>query len=401
MNKKQQALMFIFLLGLVSLFSDLAHEGARSILGPYLGLLGASAATIGFVTGLGEFIGYAFRLVSGYISDKTKSYWLMMMVGYGLNLLAIPLLAFVPENGWIYACGLILIERFGKAIRNPAKNTLVSFASYEVGVGKGFALQEALDQIGAFLGPVILFIILTVRAGSNEKQAYELCFLVLGIVAIIALLIIFIARHYYPHPDLFDQSEVVVEPLKFNSNFWWYLLAIGFVALGFADFPLMAYHLNQQQLLTSNFIPLIYALAMAVDAVSALFFGQLYDRHGLTALVGAIGIAAWFAPLVFLSDSLVVVCSGIILWGIGMGAQESILKAAVASLVPKNRRATAYGFFNAGFGTFWFLGSWLMGVLYSVSLPLLVCFSAIMQLLALPVLIKIRTKLIANKTVVG
>ncbi|MEN6499210.1 MAG: MFS transporter, partial [Rectinema sp.] len=157
-SKKKAAYSFLVLLGIVSLFSDLTYEGARSILGPYLLLLGASASTVGFVSGLGEFIGYALRLVTGYISDKTKRYWLIAIVGYAINLVAIPALALAPGLGWVYACGLIVLERFGKAIRNPAKTTLASFAAAEVGAGKGFALQEVLDQFGAFLGPLMLFL---------------------------------------------------------------------------------------------------------------------------------------------------------------------------------------------------------------------------------------------------
>ena len=156
-NIRKAAYSFIVLLGIVSLLSDMAYEGARSIIGPYLGLLGATAATIGFVSGLGEFVGYAFRLITGFISDKTKRYWTMTIIGYAMNIVAIPLLAIVPADGWMYACGLVLLERFGKAIRTPSKSTLVSFAASEVGAGKGFAIQEALDQLGAFISPVILF----------------------------------------------------------------------------------------------------------------------------------------------------------------------------------------------------------------------------------------------------
>ncbi|MEM5769360.1 MAG: MFS transporter, partial [Bacillota bacterium] len=245
---RKSAYSFIILLGIVSLFSDLTYEGARSIIGPYLGLLGASAATIGFVSGLGEFIGYAFRLITGVISDKTKKYWAMTIIGYGLNLIAIPLLAFVPENGWIYACGLILLERFGKSIRNPSKSTLVSFAASEVGVGKGFAIQEALDQIGAFLGPVMLFIILTIKGSSNAKEAYSLCFLALGVTAIFALAVLFISKKLYPTPESFDKSKEAEGKMHFKLPFWLYIVAISLIAIGFADFPLMSFHLVQKKL---------------------------------------------------------------------------------------------------------------------------------------------------------
>lgn len=173
---KENAMAFIILIGIVSLFSDLTYEGARSIIGRYLKILGASAVAVGFIAGLGEFIGYALRLVTGYISDKTKKYWTITIVGYSLNLLAIPALALIPANGWVYACGLILLEQFGKAIKNPSKSTLTSFAATEVGVGKGFAIQEALEQIGAFRGPILLFVILTLKGNADKHSAYALCF---------------------------------------------------------------------------------------------------------------------------------------------------------------------------------------------------------------------------------
>ena len=179
---------FITLMGIVSLFSDMTHEGARSVLGEYLNLAGASAATIGFVSGVGELCGYSLRLLSGFLADKTKKYWTLVIVGYALQVLAIPALALIPENGWVLACGLVILERVGKAIKKPAKNTLVSFAASEVGTGKGFAYQEFLDQLGAFLGPVILFVISLIKGTGNLFSTYRVCFAFLGIPALSPLL---------------------------------------------------------------------------------------------------------------------------------------------------------------------------------------------------------------------
>lgn len=174
------AMTFILLMGIVSLFSDMTHEGARSILGEYLNLTGASAATIGFVSGVGELCGYSLRLLSGFLADKSRRYWTLVIFGYTLQVLAIPALALVPENGWILACGLVILERIGKAVKKPAKNTLVSFAASEVGTGKGFAYQEFLDQLGAFLGPVILFVVTLIKGTGELFSAYRLCFAALG-----------------------------------------------------------------------------------------------------------------------------------------------------------------------------------------------------------------------------
>lgn len=387
-DKRKAAYAFLVLLGIVSLFSDLTYEGARSIVGPYLLLLGASAATVGFVSGLGEFIGYALRLLTGWLSDRTKRYWLMTIIGYAINLVAIPGLALAPGYGWVYACCLLVLERFGKAIRNPAKTTLASFAASEVGAGKGFALQEALDQIGAFLGPAMLFVVLTVKGKEEKLSAYALGFLILAVPAAIALGLLLLARHKYPRPHEFEKAEAPRSHDGLRSAYWFYLVGIAFLAAGFADFPLMAFHLAKQRILPDNYVPVLYAVAMGVDAAAALFFGRMYDRKGVTAIIVASVISAFFAPLVFLFKAPGFAVAGIMLWGVGMGAQESILKAAVTNLVPKERRGTAFGFFNAGFGAFWFLGSWLMGILYDRSLVALVVFSLVAQLAALPFFIR-------------
>ena len=205
-DNKKAAYSFLVLLGVISLFSDLTYEGARSILGPFLLLLGASAATVGFVSGLGEFIGYAFRLATGFISDKTHRYWAMTIVGYCINLVAIPALALAPGQGWIFACCLIVLERFGKAIRHPAKNTLASFAANEVGVGKGFALQQVMDQFGAFLGPMVLFAVLTLKSGGDKLSAYAFCFLLLGIPGLIVIGLLLVAKIKYPRPHELETS---------------------------------------------------------------------------------------------------------------------------------------------------------------------------------------------------
>ena len=369
---------------MVSLFSDLTYEGARSIVGPYLLLLGASAATVGFVSGLGEFIGYALRLVTGFISDKTKRYWLLTIIGYAINLVAIPALALAPGYGWIYACGLIVLERFGKAIRNPAKTTIASFAAAEVGPGKGFALQEAMDQIGAFIGPLVLALVLTLKGGREDPSAYALCFLILGIPALLALASLLFARSRYPRPSEFETAKPQDGERKLDKAYWFYLAGIALLAAGFADFPLMAFHFTKRSLMAPSLVPVMYSVAMGVDAAAALFFGRMYDKRGMDAIIVASAISAFFAPLVFLVNTPAAAVAGIVLWGVGMGAQESILKAAVTSMVPKERRGTAFGFFNAGFGAFWFAGSWLMGILYDRSLVALVIFSILSQLAALP-----------------
>lgn len=377
------AFIFILLMGIVSLFADMAHEGARSVLGDYLGLLGASAATVGLVAGLGECLGYALRMFTGMLADRTHLYWPMTIGGYCVNMLAIPLLALVPEGGWPAAAGLVIAERIGKAVRQPAKNTLLSFAASREGVGRSFAIQEFLDQVGAFLGPVLLFVIMTGRGGMSGLDAYALCFACLGIPALMALVVLLAARRRFPDPSAFEPPAVRTSAARSCSRpFLLYLAASSLLAFAFVDFPLVTLHVSRAGFLDGAGLPLLYALAMLVDACAALIFGWLYDRRGYRVL-GPVALAgALFPVFIFWTDSLWGVAVGACLWGMGMGAQESVMKAVVVSLSSREQRARQFGIFEACFGVSWFLGSWCLGWLYEVDLRVMALCSMGLQLLA-------------------
>ena len=391
-----QAMLFIILFGIVSLFSDMTHEGASSIRGAYLTLLGASAGAIGFASGLGELVGYSMRYVFGRLTDKTKQYWPMTIVGYILDIIAVPLLALVGEHGWVAACALLIIQRMGKAIKKPAKDTIMSFAASQEGTGKSFGLQELLDQIGAFLGPVLLYLVMLFRQQGDTFETYAFCFAVLAIPGAITLVLLFLTKHKFPNPELFVPEPKEYIPFKMKREFIFYIAGISLFAFGFIDYSLVLMHVSRtftslasglaetSSLVTEGTLPLLYAGAMLVDAVAALIFGYLYDKKGVAVLVLSTVLSAPFAIFVFAGKSVAVVLLGIALWGIGMGAQESILKAAVTTMVPKTSRATGYGIFECSFGVFWFLGSWLLGVLYDVSIPAMIAVSVLAQLAAIP-----------------
>ena len=398
-KKISQAMIFIILFGIVSLFSDMTHEGASSIRGAYMSLLGASAGAIGFVSGLGELIGYSMRYVFGRLTDKTKRYWLMTIAGYVLDVLAVPALALVGEHGWIAACGLLIIQRMGKAIKKPAKDTIMSFAASQEGVGKSFGIQEVLDQIGAFLGPVLLYVVMLFKTEGSTFEIYSRCFAVLAVPGAITILLLLITKYKFPNPENFEPEEKRFTPFKVKKEFIFYIAGISLFAFGFIDYSIIIMHVSKtytnisaqltetSSLVNSGTLPLLYAGAMLVDAVAALVFGLMYDKKGVKALAWSTVISAPFAILVFGTKSTSALLLGIALWGVGMGAQESILKAAVTKMVPKSSRATGYGVFECSFGVFWFLGSWLLGVLYDISIPAMITVSVVSQLAAIPLYI--------------
>ncbi|HIK45446.1 MAG TPA: MFS transporter [Leptolyngbyaceae cyanobacterium M65_K2018_010] len=383
MTHKHSALRFVILLGVVSLCADATYEGARSITGAYLGSLGATGTIVGLVAGLGELIGYGLRIGIGYLSDRTRQYWRITTLGYAINTTVVPLLALTST--WPAAAGLMIAERTGKAIRTPPRDVLLSHGAMQIGRGFGFGLHEAMDQIGAVAGPLMVATMLAWQFGFRGG------FGILVIPAMVGLGVLMITQRLYPNPKDFEPTTADLETAGLPRLFWLYLAGIGLIAAGFADFPLIAFHLQQSGVNAPSQIALLYALAMGVDAIAALLFGRWFDRIGLWSLMLAVSLSLFFAPLVFLGN-LATAILGMVLWGIGMGAQESIMKAAVAGLVPADRRGSAFGIFNTGYGLAWFVGSALMGILYDRSIPWLVAFSIALQAVSIPVLLKVHRR---------
>lgn len=381
---------FILLFGVVSLLSDLTHEGAASIQGSYLSLIGASATAIGFISGLGELLGYSLRLLFGRIADRTGKYWLLTIIGYALDILAVPLLGLVGPHGWILACILISVQRIGKAIKKPSKDTIMSFAATQERVGRSFAIQELLDQIGAFLGPLFLYLIMLFQADEESYRAYSACFLFLAIPALACLGMLFFTKKKFPNPDRFEpEAKGDDGKLHMRPSFVLYIIGISIFAFGFVDYSLIGMHISEVYVTPGGIIndatlPLLYSYAMAIDALSALAFGKLFDKAGMWSLLIAGALSAPFSAFIFLFKGLPTLFIGLTMWGIGMGAQESILKAAVTTMVPKRSRATGYGAFEFSFGIAWFCGSFLLGALYDLSLPAMAGVSIAFGVLPLP-----------------
>jgi hypothetical protein len=382
MNKKnigQLAFGFVLTIGVVNLFADFTYEGARSINGAFLSSLGASSVVVGFVAGFGELIGYGLRSITGFFASKTHKYWIFALVGYAINMLAVPAMALA--GNWPMAAVLIIAERTGRAIRKPSVETMLSFAGQELGNGWVFGLNEFMDQFGATLGPLIVAWVLFV------KNSYKYGYGVLLISALLCLVMIITARLFFPKPQDLDKTKpVVLETRGLTSAYWLYLLGGALIAAGFADFALMAFHFDKTHNVPMHWIPVFYAIAMAVGGISSLIFGKLLDKIGPKVMMVAFFLGALFAPFVFLGNFSFILI-GMVLWGIGMGAQESLLKATLANMISKNKRSAAFGVFDTGFGIAWFLGSATMGILYSKSLLAMIIFSIASQIAALPVFI--------------
>jgi MFS family permease len=369
------ALRFVLLVGVVSIFADMTYEGSRSITGPYLAVLGATGTIVGFVGGLGELLGYGLRIVSGRLSDRTGQYWPITFLGYIVQMASVPLLAIAGR--WEIAALLIVAERIGKAVRNPPRDVMLSHAGSQIGQGWAFGVHEALDQFGALVGPLIAAGVLY---GHGQ---YQQAFALLLIPAALTLTFLVVTRLQYPKPSDLQAEVQDIQARGLPPVYWIYVAGAGLVASGFADFTLMAYHFQKTGAVPAQWIPLFYSVAMAVSGAGSLLFGRLFDRVGIGVLIPLTAVSALFAPLAFLGSTLLAL-AGTALWGLGMGVHESIIAAAVAHMVPVNRRGSAYGIFTTAYGVLWFVGSAAMGALYDISLPALIIFSMLAEFAAVP-----------------
>ena len=375
-NRRQlsSAITIIVLFGIISMFGDLVYESARGANSQYFNLLGVSAAQVGLVFGVGEFIGYFLRLIAGVLSDRSGKHWLFIFIGYGM-LIVVPVIGLTLN--WPIIVVLLLMERIGKSLRNPAKDTVLSgVAENKVGTGFAFGLQEALDQVGAMLGPLI-FTLVFFLMGKNEIPQYQLSYQLLFIPYVLLMIVlVFVYRKFKS-----STADVTLNVREYRSErlpkiFWIYAAFTFFCALGFVNFSIIGYHLKASELLTDGNITLLYAAAMAVDAVAALVIGKAYDlrkeqlgkKTGGLAILAVIPFLTLLLPMLTLGNSVVLIVIGMTLFGIVMGSHEAIMRSAIADITPYYKRGTSFGLFNTGYGLALLIGSSLMGWLYDMSL---------------------------------
>lgn len=369
-SARREVLMVIILFGVISMLGDAVHESARSVNGQYLSLLGVTAAQVGLVFGLGEFLGYALRLLSGVLLDRSGKYWLFLFLGYGVHLV-IPLMG--CTTSWPLLVAFILLERIGKAFRSPAKDTLLSGISEgQVGLGFAFGLQETLDQLGAFVGPLI-FTAVFYFAGESGQGEFQLGYKLLAIPFLLLMLFLVFAQRRVTRIER-RHGPVGGEqmPTKLQPIFWIYSAFTFFTALGLLNFGIIGYHLKVQSVLSDRMITLLYAGAMGVDALVALLIGYLYDRMkartgsrsgGILVLL-VVPLLTLLLPVLTLSHSVPMVLVGMALMGVVLAAHETVMRSAIADLTPYRKRGIGFGLFNTFYGLALLAGSALSGYLY-------------------------------------
>jgi MFS family permease len=371
------AFTFVLTMGVVNLFGDVTYEGGGSINGPFMAMLGASAAVVSITAGVGEFLGYALRPFAGYLADKSGRYWLITSVGYAINLIAVPAMALA--GNWPVAAALVLVERIGRAIRKPTVEAMLSYTTGELGRGWVYGLNTALDEIGATIGPLVIAVVLLMRG------SYQMGYALLVIPAVLAFVSLVVARVGFPVPSKLEHGRTA-SARGLAPVYWGYMIAGAFFAAGLMSFELISYHFAKTGVVTEHWIPIFLAISTGCGVLVSLVLGKLFDQFGLPVVLGAVLLASAFSPFVFFGgfDAALL---GIILWGIGYATQDTLLKALVATVLPDGRRNFAFGLYYGGYGVGWLVGSVLTGLLYEQSRLALVVFAIAAQLVSVPIFV--------------
>jgi len=371
------AFNFVLTMGVVNLFGDMTYEGGGAINGQFMATLGASAAVVSITAGLGEFLGYSLRSVSGYISDRTGRYWLITFIGYAINLLAVPAMALA--GNWQVAALLILAERIGRAIRKPTVEAMLSYTTGKHGKGWVYGVNTALDETGATLGPLIMSLVLFLHGDYRTGYALLLTSSVLALGALV------VARINFPVPSRLEQGRTAPAS-GLGRSYWLYMVAAVCFAAGLISYELVGYHLATAKIVTEQWIPVLLAFSTGCGVIASLVLGKLYDRSPLPTLLVAVFLSSLFSPFAFFGGSPALL-AGMVFWGIGYATQDTLFKAVVASVLPEGERNLAFGLFYTGYGVGWLIGSVVTGLLYEQSRVALVVFAVLAQLISLPLFV--------------
>jgi MFS family permease len=370
------AFAFVLTMGVVNLFADMTYEGGTGINGQFLASLGASAAMVSILAGLGEFLGYSLRSVAGYVADRTGRYWLITFIGYAINLLAVPAMALA--GNWLAAGALILAERIGRALRKPTVEAMLSYSTGKHGKGWVYAVNTAMDETGAMLGPLLMGV--AMYRNVSLRSGY----LLLLIPSLLALASLTRARLVFPVPSHLEAGgPPTAQSQGFTRSYWLYMVGGAFFAAGLMSYEFVSFHLSSSGIVTDYWVPIFLALATAASVAASLILGKLYDRSGIAVVIVAVLLTSLFPPLVFFG-SFWPALGGLVLWGIGYATQDTLLKVLIASVLPEGRRNLAFGLFYLGYGGGWALGSVAAGLLYEQSRVALVIFAIAMPLASLP-----------------
>ncbi len=352
----------IWMLGFVSMLMDISSEMIHSLLPLFMvTTLGTSVFTVGMIEGIAESTALITKVFSGALSDYLGKRKGLAVFGYALGALTKPLFAIASSTGMVLSARFL--DRIGKGIRGAPRDALVADIAPPAMRGAAFGLRQALDTIGAFLGPLIAVGLMLLWA--NDMRAIFWVAVIPGVLAVLLLLFGVHEPSRKEHPAHIRINPISRKNLKRLSASYWRVVAIGAV-FTLARFSEAFLVLRAQQTgMSIALVPLVMVAMNFIYAASAYPFGKLSDRVNHTTLL-MIGFAVLvLADLVLASSNhWITVLVGVAIWGIHMGITQGLLASMVAATAPADLRGTAYGFFNLVSGVAMLIASCIAGLVW-------------------------------------
>ena len=394
----------VFALSLVSLLNDTSSDIIYPLLPAFLALtLGASPFAIGLIEGFAESVAAFLKLFSGYLSDKFERRKFPVFLGYALASIMRPLLAFV--GSWQQVLFVRVADRAGKGIRGAPRDAIIAASVPEEKRGLAFGFNRAADHLGAVIGPIVAFILLSYFATDTNNptaQEYQQVFLFASIPVVIGLFVIvfFVKETRKEISTVVEQPKIKLSLKEFDGNFKRFLIVIAIFTLSNSTDAFLLLRAEQAGIAPAV-LPLLWMGLHLSKVFSSLIFGDLSDRIGRKTLIfsGWILYALVYAGFAFVSQAWQT-WALFLIYGVYFGLTEGVEKALVADLVPKGKRGTAYGFYNLAFSITVFPASIIFGAIWTTfGAEAAFLTSAMISICAAILLLTIQTKTIQNSEI--
>ena len=368
-------------LGLVSFFTDFSTEMVLGVLPFFIvSTLGTSRALLGAIEGSSELTSYAFRMVSGSLSDKVGKRKAFIIAGYGLSTVTKPF--FAASTSWLDAFVVRFIDRVGKGIRTAPRDALIADSVSESRVGRAFGIHRTIDQLGAIVGPIAAFGLLQVV----DIRGIFLLSLIPGAIAVLILIlfvkeVVVVKKSAATRTTMFSNIRHVI---RGNRPFVLLLIISGIFGIGAFNFSFILLRASDLGI-SENLIPLVYATINVAHTAIGLPSGILADKVGKekVLIIGYSVFAASTALMLVLSQNTLYAYILAAIFGLYIGISETVQRAVIPMYVASELRGTAYGLYNVVIGTTFFVANVVFGFLWdNFSLTAAVSYSMITAITA-------------------
>ena len=348
----------VFVAGLVSFFMDVSSEMIYPLVPLFLSnVLGVNKSVIGLIEGIAESTASLLKVFSGWFSDRIGNRKWLMAMGYGISTLSRPIVALA--TGWQHVMGSRFMDRFGKGVRTAPRDAIIAESSEKTHLGRAFGFHRSMDTMGAVVGPAIAFFLLGIF--SNNYRIVFWLSMIPGAIAVLLIILFITEKKKVPLPHA-GRPKLTLK--HFDWRFKFFLVIATLFAIGNSSDVFLILR-AQQTGISTVMIPVVYLLFNLVYSISAIPAGIAADKFGRkrVILLGFVLFAILYYGFAVARDTSAI-WALFAFYGLFMGLTEGIQKAFLATIIPQDFKATAFGIYNTAVGLAMFPASFIGGWLW-------------------------------------